>query len=423
MSNEHLGCAEYNRSLASRRSFLKGLGLVAAGGVAATVDGSVFRQVAFAESGEADNVMVVLSLRGGVDGLSLVVPYAEKNYYDARKTIAIPQTELLATDGRFGLHPNFAPLLTRWKSGQMAAVHAVGLPMPNRSHFSAIQEIEDADAGTPERIGWLNRMIGTTEPDSLFAAVEIGHMVPHTQVYGPQPVLACDDISVIDFYGPRNEMDARKDGLKITWKDVGGVLGPAARDAMEVAEEWGPVRDSPEDPEHGAKYPKSGLADALAQTARLVRANVGAEVVTIDYGSWDMHTDLGTLDWGDMRLMVDDLARSLDAFFVDLGDLSSKVTVVTISEFGRRVAENGSKGLDHGYGNVMLALGAGVKGGQYYAQWPGLDPHQLNEGDLAVTRDYRSVLSEVVRTRFPNADMSKVFPDFKPEQIGLMVGA
>jgi uncharacterized protein (DUF1501 family) len=422
MSHQH-GCEEFHRSLASRRSFLKGLGVVAAGGVAATMQGTVFRQVAYAASGSADNVLVVLSLRGGVDGMSLVVPHGDRQYYKARPTIGIPKETLLVPDAMFGLHPFFAPLVDRWRNGEMAAVHAVGLPVANRSHFSAIQAIEDADPGTPERIGWLNRMVGSTEPDSRFAAVQIGDVVPHTQIYGPQQTLSTLDISTIDIYGPKTDMAARKAGLEVTWKAAREPLGPAALDAMDVAEAWSPVRDSPADPQHGAKYPQGELGATLAESARLIRADVGAEVVTIDYGTFDMHTDLGTLDYGEMRLKVDELARALDAFFVDLGDLTSKVTVVTISEFGRRVAENGAGGLDHGHGNVMLVLGAGVRGGSVYGKWPGLGRKHLDEGDLAVTTDYRSVLSEIVRTRFPDADLSQVFPDFKPEQVGVMVGA
>ncbi len=266
-------------------------------------------------------------------------------------------------------------------------------------------------------------MVGMSDPDSHFGAVQIGDGVPHTEIYGPQPTLAALDISKIDIYGPSSAMAQRKAALDITWRNAHGPLGDATRDAMKAAESWSPVRDSPAAPEHGAKYPHTDLGDALAQSARLIRADVGVEVVTVDHGSWDMHTDLGTLDWGQMRLMVDDLAASVKAFFTDLGDLSSKVTVVTISEFGRRVAENGDAGLDHGYGNVMLLLGGGVKGGSVYGTWPGLQSSHLDDGDLHVTTDYRSVLSEIVRTRFTGVSLPRLFPAFRPERVGVMVGA
>ncbi len=148
MTDAECGCAEYTRSTASRRSFLKGLGVVAAGGVVATMHGGVFRQTAFASSGSADNVLVVLSLRGGVDGMSLVVPHGDEGYAKARPTIGVPTAELLEKDAMFGLHPNLAPLAPMWSSGHMAAVQAVGLPVPNRSHFSAMEAVEDADPGT-----------------------------------------------------------------------------------------------------------------------------------------------------------------------------------------------------------------------------------------------------------------------------------
>jgi uncharacterized protein (DUF1501 family) len=385
--------------------------------------GTVFQQIAFAASGSADSVLVVLSMRGGCDGLSLVVPYGDDAYYQARRVIGIPKGALLVPDGFFGLHPQLSPLVPMWKAGQMAAVHATGLPAPNRSHFSAMEEVEDADPGSGVRVGWLNRMVGMTEPDSLFPAVQIGSGVPHTQIYGPQPTLAAPDVDKIAIYGPKGAMGARRAGLDITWNAADGPLGQAARDALITADEWAPVRDLPGDPQHGAQYPKGDLGEALAQSARVIRADVGAQVVTVDHGSWDMHTDLGTLDWGQMRVMVDELALAVQAFFQDLGDLSSKVTLVTISEFGRRVAENGDAGLDHGYGNAMFVMGAGVKGGSVYGTWPWLDPRHLDGGDLHVTTDYRSVLAEIVRMRFSGVDMSQLFPNFSPEYVGVMQGA
>jgi uncharacterized protein (DUF1501 family) len=156
----------------------------------------------------------------------------------------------------------------------------------------------------------------------------------------------------------------------------------------------------------------------MASAARTIRGDVGAEVITIDHGSWDMHASLGTLAWGDMVSRTDELAKALAAFFTDLGTLGSKVTVVTISEFGRRVKENASAGLDHGHGTAMFLLGAGVKGGSYYGQWPGLA--NTSDADLLVTRDYRSVLGEVVSKRF-GVSTATVFPGVTMETIGAMV--
>jgi uncharacterized protein (DUF1501 family) len=414
------GCPDFDRSLASRRGFLKGLGVLTAGGVMSTMHGTVFRQTAFAASGQSDNVLVVLSLRGGADGLSLVVPYADPAYYKVRKTINIPKSQVLVPNGTFGLHPNFASLAPLWKAGTMAAVQAVGLPQPNRSHFSATEEVEDADPGSTERIGWINRLVGMSDPQLLFAAVEVGNAVPETEISGPQPTLATTDIDNIVISGPVNGAAERRAALDATWGSLKTPLGKAVRDGMSTADQWGPVLKVPQQPQHGASYPSSDLGDALAQSARLIRADVGAQTITVDHGSWDMHTDLGTLDVGLMRGMVSDLSDSLSAFFTDLGTLADHVTVVTISEFGRRVAENGDAGLDHGYGNAMLLLGAGVKGGTVYGSWPGLSGSELKDGDLDVTRDYRSVLTEVVRSRFPDVSIPTLFPGFKPEKIGVM---
>jgi uncharacterized protein (DUF1501 family) len=167
-------------------------------------------------------------------------------------------------------------------------------------------------------------------------------------------------------------------------------------------------------------FPATGLSDALKDTAHLIKADIGTEVVTIDYGSWDMHTDYGTEAWGNMQRMVDGLAKVVSAFMQDVGPLRSRVTVVTISEFGRRVVENGSRGFDHGWGNMMLLMGGGVAGGKYYGQWPNLDANSLRDGDLKVTTDYRNVLGEVVSARFPDRSASSVFPGLVYAPLGVM---
>ncbi|MGI8701719.1 MAG: DUF1501 domain-containing protein [Nocardioidaceae bacterium] len=417
------GCEGFHRSLASRRSFLKGLGAVTAGGVMATMHGTVFRQTAFAATGSAENILVVLSQRGGADGMSMVVPYGDLSYTLARPLIGIPATQLLQTDGMFGLHPHFAPLEQMWKNGTMAAVHAVGMPAPNRSHFDAIIEVEEADPGSPGRIGWLNRMVGMSEPGSLFGAVQIGDGVPHTEIYGSQATLSATEIDKIQIYGPVNALTQRTAALNVTWNQAAGPLGEAGRRGLRTAADWRPVLQTSANPQNGAVYPKTDLGDALAQSARLIRADVGAEVITVDHSSWDMHTDLGTLADGNMNVMIDDLAGSIAGFFADLGPLAANVTLITISEFGRRVVENGDAGLDHGYGNAMLLFGAGVKGGSVYGTWPGLRDAQLRDGDLDVTTDYRSVLSEVVKTRFTSVSLPTLFPGFAPERVGVMLGA
>lgn len=412
------GCSDFS---SSRRRFLQGAAAIAGAGVFTAVNGSAFTQVAFAEVGVATDVLVVLSLRGGADGLSMVVPYGEANYYEARQHIGIPGDQLLQTDGTFGLHPAFKPMEQLWIDGKFAAVHAVGLKEANRSHFDAMEQIEDADPGSEKRVGWLNRLISLDVDRSPLQAVQMGSPIVPTSLYGKAPVLAVSKID--DMFLPARENGHRRRvaSLREAWRDVPTPLGRGSRAAIRVSKKMELLAGSPAEPHNDAVYRVGDLGFALAEAARLLRANLGAQVITVDSGTWDLHTGMGDYAAGGMQRMVDELAGNVAAFFQDLGELGDRVTVVTISEFGRRLAENANRGLDHGYGNVMLLAGAGVIGGYYARSWPGLDPANLVEGDLAKTTDYRSVLAEVVRSRF-GSDTSKVFPRFKPESIGCMQG-
>lgn len=416
----------------SRRRFLRNTGLIAGAGMITSITGTSFMQAAFAQTGAATrvgtggtgNVVVVLSLRGGADGLSLVVPHGDPAYALARPKIAVPTGTLLAKDSMFGLHPKFQKLLPMWTAGSFAAVNAVGLAVPNRSHFAAIEEVEDADPGSPERRGWLNRLVGLDAQESAVEAMLVGSPIVPTALYGEAPVLAVSSLDGMVLPGRKTAVNyqRRVDSLTEAYSDDETSLGRGARGALEMSEVFKDVAGGSDIPENGAVYPNGDMGSSLAQTARIIRADIGAEVITIDAGSWDMHVQLGDLDGGLMVDAVEELATALDAFFTDLGTDGLRVTVVTISEFGRRVQENANSGLDHGWGNVMLLLGAGVIGGQYYGTWPGLAAGTLVDGDLKVTNDYRSVLAEVVDTRF-NADVSKVFPGFSPDPIGVMSAA
>jgi uncharacterized protein (DUF1501 family) len=403
----------------SRRRVLAGATGAVGLGLMSSVLGDVHRQVAFGAEGNG-NVLVVLSMRGGADGLSMVVPYNDTALASARPRIGIPAASLLGKGGTFGLHPSFDPLLPMWAAGTFGAVHAVGLNVPNRSHFQAMEVIEDADPGASERRGWINRLIGLDAINDPAQAVQLGSSMVPTSLYGSEAVLGLKSLEDLSLAGddPTNKR-RRKTALHRVWDSAPGSLGQGVRAALATSEKLDYLAE-PKSPLNGARYPAGDLGDALAETATLVRANVGAKVVTLDYGSWDMHTLLGRVDGGSMTTMITELAACLHAFFLDIGSLSSRVTVVTISEFGRRLEENGAGGLDHGWGNCMLMLGAGVRGRQVHGKWAGLTGTGLKEGDLAVQQDYRSVLSEVVRSRFPELDSTKVFPDFTPEVLNTM---
>jgi len=420
MTETTCSCPEFGRT--SRRGFLKGAAGVAGAAVLTRTVGDAFTQVSFGAT-TSPNVLVVLSMRGGADGLSLVVPHADLGYALARPTIAVPTSALLAKDASFGLHPGLQPLLPMWDAGTFGAVHAVGLPQPNRSHFTAMEEVEDADPGSPERRGWINRMIGQIGASAPQDAVQLGSGVVPTSLYGVSPVLALGKIAKVGLPGPSDAetQRLRRVAYDMLWQGQQGPLGRGARSALTTAANLTSLNDVVVRPQNGARYPVGDLGTTLAETATLIRARVGARVITVDYGDWDMHINVGTLDGGAMATNAAELGQALGAFFDDLGEQASTVTVVTISEFGRRLEQNGNRGLDHGWGSCMFLLGAGVRGGRVHADWPGLDDAALEDGDLAVTTDYRSVLTEVVRARFPDVNASQVFPGFVPGTVGTML--
>jgi len=405
-------CCDEFRAVSRRGLFSGAIALAGA----TTIVGSAVVTAAPAMAASASSVLVVLSLRGAADGMSLVVPHGDPVYYQARRRLAIPKTELLAADAMFGLHPKLAPLLPLWNAGKLAALHATGLPAPNRSHFAAMEEVEDANPGSTTRQGWLNRLIGADTRTSPLQGFSIGGGVVPGSLFGDQPVMSAGSVQDVKIAGDDKWAvnDGRKRSLHTLWDANNGPLGKAMRSTFGALNEFQPVKTTVDNSD---AYPDTDLGRSLATVARIVRGDVGVEVLTVDQGDWDMHSDLGTLEWGQMRQNADDLGRSIAAFMADLGTQTSKVTLVVLSEFGRRTVENDSWGLDHGFGNAMLVAGAGVKGGKVYANWPGLTLD--DDADLLVTTDYRSVLAEIVSTRF-GASTATVFPGFTPTPLGFM---
>ncbi len=422
--DEACSCPDYSAASSSRRSFLRNALAVTGGTVATSLFGDTFRQAAYGQQA-GGSVMVVLSLRGGADGLSLVVPHGDHHYYAQRPRIAVPKRALLFKDPMFGLHPEFKPLSPLWKQNKFAVVHAVGLPQPNRSHFSAIEEIEDADLGSAARVGWINRLVGLDAQRNALQAVSVGSGVMPTSLYGNQPTISIEGVDSVTLSGAQLQAStrrARRRALDQVWGGSRTPLGRGARASLSTTSALSATLSHGYHPAHGAAYPAGSLGDAMKDTARLIKARVGVEVVTLDYGSWDMHSKLGTVQVGgaeSMRGMVGTLSKALAAFFKDLGTVGNRVTLVTLTEFGRRLKENGSGGLDHGWANATLVMGAGVRGGRYHGSWPGLANAALDDGDLAVTTDYRSILSEIMLKRF-NVTSGQVFPDFTPKHVGVM---
>ncbi|HUP99924.1 MAG TPA: DUF1501 domain-containing protein [Aeromicrobium sp.] len=416
-------CPEGQAAGLSRRALLANMLAAGAGGVVLSASDDVFATAAFgAEPG--GNVVVVLSQRGGADGLSLLVPHGDPSYYLLRPNTGIPKAQVIGLDAMFGLHPSLQPLHALWKSRQMAMVHAAGLPATNRSHFDAMAQLEQAAPGSSVRTGWINRMVGLQSAPNAIDGVQMGGFGMPSALRGSAPVLGLREmgqlgwpsfITANSFWLPRFQT-----AYKTLWDAYSGVGSAGARAAFSAQSRL--TSASPTySPANGAVYPSDSLATSLRNAAHLIKADVGARVVTIDHGDWDMHVNIGTLSSGLLKDHAAEFAKALSAFVTDLGTTMSRVTIVVLSEFGRRAAENGDRGADHGWGGVIWAIGAGVRGGKVYGRWPTLAPTALTNGDLAVTTDYRHVLAEVLTYRL-NASASAILPNFRPVRLG-MIGA
>jgi uncharacterized protein (DUF1501 family) len=420
MSTPECGCDDLRRATVSRRQLLAaGLG---AGAVAAL--GSLLTDTRFAYAASGDHsgdVFVLLSLRGGFDGLSAVVPAGDPAYYAARPDIAIARRQLLGASGIFGLNPALAPLLPLWKGGALGAIHAVGQPAPNRSHFAAMEELERAAPGTSIRTGWLNRMLGSVSATDPMAAVSVGSAMPARVLNGPAPYLGLTGVDAFTLSGdlPDRPMAAT---LAKLYANAPAALAGVATKTLSALDSAKAIRAVPYAPANGVTYPATDLGRSLSEIARLIKSNRALISATVDCGDWDMHENLGAAAPG--KRMYDHLhafALALAAFATDLGpDGLGRVTLVTISEFGRRVAQNGSGGLDHGYGNAMFVLGGNVNGGKVHGRWPGLAPGKLVNGDLAVTSDYRSVIAELLTKRCGMPATAGVFPGVSPSRLGIV---
>jgi uncharacterized protein (DUF1501 family) len=398
----------------TRRRVIAGAGAV---GVAALGSQLVTTRYAFADPATTNRTLVVIFMRGGMDGLSVLVPANDPNLKKARPNIAVDPAALLPGDSRFGLHPALAPLHPFWTKGQMAAVHAVASPDASRSHFQAQDCLERGTASTATHTGWLDRTLAALGPGTTFRAIAEGEATPRSMV-GVEPKLVLDGIEAFALAGPSNVRDKTMTALQALYT---GFDHPAVDQAIATVKALNQARQlasnryTPVTP-----YPGGGFANRLTDVARLIKAKVGLRVVAIDLGGWDMHTNLGTVGGGEMRNSLTELANALSAFATDLGPQLDDVNVVTMTEFGRRVAENGNAGTDHGHGSLMLLLGGGLVGGQVHGKWPGIAPAALDNGDIAGANDYRDVLAEVLQRGFNVGDVKTVFPDHDYTRIGVL---
>jgi uncharacterized protein (DUF1501 family) len=399
----------------SRRAFLKNGGVAMIG--MSTLPAFLRRAIA-ATPASNHKKLVVLFQRGAADGLNIVVPFAEPNYYRIRPTIAIPQPKrggelaALDLDGFFALHPSLAPLVPLFQKQQLAIVHAAGSPDTTRSHFDAQDYMESGTPGVKSTDdGWLNRALrATPETDaSPFRAVAMGPNLPLT-LRGLAPAIALPDIKQFRVFA---QSPAVEGGFEALYADtVDQALrgtGTETFEAINMLRKADPARLQPE---NGAEYPRNRVGQMLQQVAQLHKADIGLEVTFVDTGGWDNHVNEGGTQ-GQLANLLRDLGQSLSAFSQDMGDRMEDIVVVTMSEFGRTAHENGNRGTDHGHANCMFVMGGAVKGGKVYGKWPGLGPEQLNEGrDLALTTDFRSVLGEIISRHLGTNELDAVFPGF-----------
>jgi uncharacterized protein (DUF1501 family) len=403
--------------MVSRRIFLKNGALAV---VSLGFAPSFLTRTAFAQ-GRASRAKMLIAIfqRGAIDGLNVVVPFGEGEYYRARPSIAIARPNsgdaaAIDLDGFFGFNPRLQPLKPLWDRRELAVVHACGSPDSTRSHFDAQDYMETGTPGvksTPD--GWLNRYLQVRRLESAtpFRAVSLTQQLPR-MLQGTAPALA---VSQLGQFGIRAGQASEMVGASFEAEYAAAadrILNGTGREAFDAIKMLKVADPSKYEPENGAEYPRSPFGQALKQIAQLTKANVGLEVAFADVGGWDTHVNQGA-GQGQLAGRLDDFARGIAALVVDLGDHMQDTIVMTMSEFGRAVNENGNRGTDHGHGNAMIVIGGGVRGGRVYGRWPGLAPERRYEGrDLAVTTDFRDVFGEIVVRHLGVEDPRSIFPGY-----------
>ena len=362
-------------------------------------------------NGDSAHTLVVIFLRGGADGLSLVAPLQDDGYYRARPRIAVGKAEAVKLDGFFGLNPLLKDLAPAYTDGALAIVHAVGSEDSTRSHFEAQDLMEH---GGEVAGGWLGRFLRYRPNLSAGAlsAIAFGRAVPECLRGAP----AATVLRSLDEFSLGTKAAPMQKELDSLYQREGGPLGAAGRDTLDALRRIERLRATAYQPAGGAEYAKDDFGQGMQQVARLIKARVGLEAASIDLGGWDSHLNQGTI----IDPLMARLGRGLGAFYRDLGAAMSSTTVVVMTEFGRRVTENSAFGTDHGRGSVMFVLGGGVKGGRVLGDWPTLKPEILEgPGDLPVTTNYRNVLAAVLKKHSADADLARVFPEFTLEPLAI----
>jgi uncharacterized protein (DUF1501 family) len=420
----------------NRRVFLKGgaMALLAMGMPPEFLARSLLAET---RASARKKTLICIFQRGAADGLSMVVPFGDPAYYAARRSIAIADPAKRGTrgaldlDGHFGLHPALEPLLELYRRRELTIVHAAGSPSPSRSHFEAQDIMETASPDRRATDGWLNRVLRETEcaecagrtladprahaadhaaGQQALRGVAMGSELP-LSLRGTAPALAIADL---DRFGVAGGRDAALAGTfaRMYGTEHGDLVSGAAGEGLDAAELLKRIDPARYEPAAGIRYPQTDFGRSLRQIAQLVKAGAGVEVAFADLGGWDTHVAQGGAD-GQLARRLGELAQGIRALHDDLGEAMRDVVILTMSEFGRTVAENGTGGTDHGHANCMFVLGGDVRGGRVLGDWPGLAPEQLNEGrDLKVTTDFRDIFAEVAGKHLGATHLDRVFPGF-----------
>ena len=407
----------------TRRLFIKSSGVALASFAFAP---SFLKRAALAGTlagaGKDSPIIIAIFQRGAADGISMVAPFGDGSYRSSRPQIAIPEPgrgnadASLDLDGYFGLHPALSPFKEIYDSGQLAIVHAVGSPDNTRSHFDAQDYMESATPGrkgTPD--GWLNRYMGAKKDakSSPFRAVAFSANMPRT-LMGDEPALAMTNIADFGVRAGRGSNQVAQSFEALYARQGDDMLygtGKEAFDAVRMLKRANPQQHRPA---NGANYPRSQFGQSLLQISQLIKSDIGLEVAFADAGGWDTHANQGA-SRGQLANRLQDFSQGIAALYRDLGDRMRNIVILTMTEFGRTIRQNGSGGTDHGHASCLFALGGPVKGGKVYGKWPGLAAEQLYEGrDLALTTDFRDVFAEVAARHMSAKNLSTIFPGFNP---------
>jgi uncharacterized protein (DUF1501 family) len=407
----------------TRRFFLKSSGVAVAGFAAVP---SFLKRTALAQAagvaGKDRPIVIAIFQRGAMDGISAVIPFGDRSYSSVRPNIAIPEPKsgnpdaALDLDGYFALHPALAPFKPIYDEGHLAIVQAVGSPDNTRSHFDAQDYMESATPGNKGTgDGWLNRyMQAKADPKaSPFRAVSFTANLPRT-LLGPAPAIAMTNISDFGVRAGQGNGQVAKGFEELYSTSLGDSLHGTGKEAFEAVKMLKKANPQQYQAANGANYPRSPFGNALLQISQLIKSDVGIEVAFADVGGWDTHANQGSSK-GQLANRFQDFSQGIAALYKDLGDRMRNVVIVTMTEFGRTIRQNGSGGTDHGHASCLFVLGGPVKGGKVYGKWPGLSTDQLYEArDLALTTDFRDVFSEIAGRHMGARNLNSIFPGFNP---------